>query len=104
MMKREDRSPVIPTMTIDEANRDVCERMVAASAAEMARSARDRRDPIAPRVDYAERLFKIKQLEVKRDAALAVLKLLYIDGEDIRAAAADFANCCTQIDKLLEDE
>lgn len=56
------------------------------------------------KIDYAERLFKLKQLEYRIEAAERELRCLYIDGDSGRTCAAEIQNCCTEISELLEDD
>lgn len=51
-------------------------------------------------IDYSERLFKIKQLEYKRDAKERMIAVCNHD-EDL---IAEFIEINAQISKLLEDE
>lgn len=59
---------------------------------------------VEPTMNSADKLWELKKLEYKRDEAEKELHLLYIDGEDVRRAAATVANCCTDISELLKDE
>jgi len=78
--------------------------MTDTAAAEMARSARGRHTPLVPRIDYAERLFKIEQIKHKRRLCIDYFHTMQDKGESTLHIRDELEQMNNEISKLLEDE